>query len=81
MYGSAAPSGAAMFGSEAGRLRVANHDSTATFEVEIPRDARRVEIRVAGRQIFLKEGARVTAEGSSDRHEVYLLPLSPPPSQ
>ena len=77
-----APSDAATFGSEAGRLRIlANRDSTATFEIEIPREAPRVEIRAAGRQIFLKEGTRVTGRGIGDRREVYLLPLAPPPSQ
>lgn len=75
------PSGAATFDSEADRLRVFNRDSVATFEIEIPRDARRVEVRVAGRRIFLKDGARVVAEGPGDHREVYLLPLAPPPSQ
>jgi anti-sigma factor RsiW len=76
-----APAGAARFSSEAGRLRIANHDSIATFEIEIPRGAPRVEIQVAGRRIFLKDGPRIVAEGSADRREIYLLPLTPPPSR
>ena len=75
------PSGAATFGSEADSLRVVNRDSTATFEIEIPREARRVEIRVADRRIFLKDGSRITVPGSGDGREVYLLPLVPPSSQ
>ena len=71
------PSGGATFGSEADTLRIGNRDSTATFEVEIPRDARMVEIRVAGTRIFAKEGARIVAPGADEVAEVYLLPLTP----
>jgi hypothetical protein len=73
-----APSGAATFGSDAERLVIDNRDSIATFEIEIPRDAPRVEIRVAGTRIFLKDGSRVMAQGAGDGREPYLLPLSPP---
>jgi hypothetical protein len=72
------PSGGATFGSEADTLRVGNRDSTATFEIEIPRGARMVEIRVAGARIFTKDGPRVTASGGGESAEVYLLPLSAP---
>jgi hypothetical protein len=54
-----------------------NSGSPATFEVEIPRGAARVEIAVAGKRIFLKEGPRLTAEGSGEAG--YLLPLVPSP--
>lgn len=72
-----APTGAARFTSNAGRLVIDNSGSPATFEVEIPRGAARVEIAVAGDRIFLKEGARVTAEGGGEAG--YLLPLVPSP--
>jgi hypothetical protein len=72
------PSGGATFGSEADTLRVGNRDSTATFEIEIPRGARKVEIRVAGARIFAKDGPRVTATGAGESAAVYLLPLSAP---
>lgn len=75
------PSGAATFDSEADRLRVFNRDSVATFEIEIPRDARRVEVRVGSERIFLKDGPRITVPASGNGREVYLLPLVPPPSQ
>lgn len=71
------PSGGATFGSEDDTLRVGNRDSTATFEIEIPRDARKVEIRVAGIRIFAKDGARIVAQGAGEAEEVYLLPLAP----
>jgi hypothetical protein len=72
------PSGGATFGSEADTLRIGNRDSTATFEVEIPSEARHVEIRVAGARIFAKEGHRIVAPGADDGDEVYLLPLTAP---
>ena len=72
------PSGGATFGSEADTLRIGNRDSTATFEVEIPLEARHVEIRVAGARIFAKEGDRVVAPGADDGDAVYLLPLAAP---
>jgi hypothetical protein len=71
------PSGGATFGSEADTLRVGNRDSTATFEIEIPRDARKVEIRVAGTRIFAKDGPRIVAQGAGGTEKVYLLSLAP----
>jgi hypothetical protein len=71
------PSGRATFGSEADTLRIGNRDSTATFEIEIPRDARKVEIRVAGTRIFAKEGPRIVAPGAGEAAKAYLLPLAP----
>jgi hypothetical protein len=71
-----APSGAARFTSAADRLLIDNHSSGATFEIEIPRAAPRVEIRVAGIRVFLKEGSRVLAEGLAENGNHYLLPLS-----
>lgn len=55
-----APIGAATFTSDVDRLVIDNQGSPATFEIQIPRTAPRVEIRVAGDRIFLKEGSRVT---------------------
>ena len=72
-----APIGAASFLSAADRLVITNSGSGATFQIQIPRTAPRVEIRVAGRRIFLKDGARVLTEGSAESGNRYLLPLSP----
>jgi hypothetical protein len=43
----------------------------------VPRGAPRVEIRVEGTRVFLKEGERVTAVGSAASPGPYLLPLTP----
>lgn len=55
-----APSGAATFTADVDRLVIDNSGSAATFDIQIPRAAPRVEIRVAGVRVFLKEGPRVT---------------------
>ena len=72
-----APIGAASFTSAADRLVITNSGSGATFEIEIPRKAPRVEIRVAGHRIFLKDGSRVLTESLAENGNRYLLPLSP----
>jgi hypothetical protein len=72
-----APSGAAGFTSAANRLVIANTGRGATFEIEIPRSAPRVEIRVAGARIFLKDGSRVTSDWPATVEGGYLIPLSP----
>lgn len=73
-----APIGAATFTSDAERLVIDNGRRPATYEIEIPRDAPRVEIQVAGDRIFLKDGARIVAEGADGAEEPYLLRLSFP---
>lgn len=72
-----APTGAATFASAANRLVIANAGTGATFEIEIPRTAPRVEIRVAGARIFLKNGSRVTSDRPATVEGGYLIPLSP----
>lgn len=74
-----APIGAASFTSAADRLVIANAGFGATFRIEIPRTAPRVEIRVAGNRVFLKEGSRVQSEGSVETGGKLLIRLSPPP--
>ena len=74
-----APIGAATFSSDADRLVIDNAGSSATFEIQIPRAAPRVEVRVSGNRIFLKEGPRVTtgASGLADALGPFHLPLTP----
>jgi hypothetical protein len=72
------PIGAATFTSDADRLVVNNHGSPATFEIQIPRAAPQIEIRVEGDRIFLKEGSRITTPKSVEGPGPYLLPLTPP---
>jgi hypothetical protein len=71
-----APIGAASFTSAADRLVIANSGSGATFRIEIPRAAPRVEIRVAGSRIFLKDGSRIQSKGSVEAGGKLLIPLS-----
>ncbi len=72
-----APIGAAIFSSDVDRLVIDNQGSAAIFEIEVPRAAPRVEIRVGADRIFLKEGRRVTTEKSTKARGLYLLPLMP----
>ncbi|HEX6051512.1 MAG TPA: hypothetical protein VFZ21_19670 [Gemmatimonadaceae bacterium] len=68
--------GAATFTADIDHLSIGNADGSARFEIEIPRHARRVEIKVAGYRVFLKEGAGVVADGARDTEGRYLVPLS-----
>src|SRR5262245_57762605 len=65
------PPGAASFTSEPQRLLVDNHGASAVFEVRLPREARWIEIQVAGSRVFLKDGARTTPSLAE------VLPLKP----
>lgn len=72
-----APAGAASFTSRAGRLIVVNAGLGAQYEIGIPRTAPRVEIRVAGATVFVKDGSRVTSDRSATIAGGYLVSLSP----
>jgi hypothetical protein len=67
------PGGSASFTSEADRLVIDNRRLPILFEARIPRSAPRVEIRVAGRRVLLKEGASVVPE--LDSTGAIILPL------
>ncbi len=69
--------GAASFTSEPTGLSIDAEGASGRFEILIPRDAPYVEIRVGGRRVFLKQGARLVTEGGQDGEGRYLLPLSP----
>lgn len=58
------------------RILVESNGAQGSFEVGIPRGAARVEIRAAGRRVFLKEGARVTTDSPANEDGVYLVPLA-----
>jgi hypothetical protein len=72
-----APAGAATFTSHVTRLVIDNRDQVATFDIQVPRSAPRVEILVDGSRIFLKVGSRVTTDDSTAQTAPYLLPLNP----
>ena len=71
------PIGAATFTSDGDRLVIDNRGSSATFEIQIPRAAPRVEIQVGESSIFLKEGHRISTEQSTEPSGPYILPLTP----
>jgi len=59
------PAHSATFTSGTDQLTVHNMNSSASFEVEIPHDAQRIEIRVEDRTILVKNGADIRAEKSA----------------
>jgi anti-sigma factor RsiW len=71
--------GAAVFGSAEDRLLIGNHESSGDFEIDVPRSARRVEIRVAGRRVLAKDDARITAAVAADTSGSYRIPLTAAP--
>lgn len=72
-----ARSGAAGFTAGDNQLVVVAREDTASFEVQIPRSAPRVEILVRGHRVFLKAGDRVTTAAPSDPDGSYRLALNP----
>lgn len=72
-----AGSGAAGFTAGDDQLVVVARGDTASFEVEIPRSAPRVEILVGGHRVLLKAGDRITTAAPSDPDGSYRLSLIP----
>ena len=50
------------------------------FEILIPRSAPRVDLVVAGRRVFRKEGSTITTSVAADERGRYTIPFVPPPS-
>ncbi len=75
-----AGAGRAAFTSEVSRLLIDTHGLADTFAIEIPRDAPRVEVRVHGSRVFLKEGDRLTAGRPAGGDGAYRVPLGRSPS-
>jgi hypothetical protein len=72
-----APAEAATFTTDAAHLTVENRGDSASFEVRVPRAAPRVEIRLAGAPVLLKEGERVTLAAPTGEGE-FRIPLARP---
>jgi hypothetical protein len=73
-----APAGAATFVAGPDSLLIDNRGSGADYAIEIPPDAPRVEIRLAGTRIFLKDGSTVlTADGRVPGPGPFHLRLGP----
>lgn len=73
-----AAQGAASFTSSAAGLQIDNLAVGATFDIEVPRSAPRLEIQVAGTLIFLKEGSRVRAQSEADADGSFTISFPPP---
>jgi hypothetical protein len=69
-----AAQGAATFRSDLDRLVIDNRGPASTFEIEIPRSAPLVEIRVNDDRIYLKEGERTSPNSSPSG--IYTTPLA-----
>ena len=67
--------GAATFGSAEDRLLIGNSESSGDFQIDLPRSARRVEIRVADRRVLLKDGTRIVAIVAPDATGSYVIPI------
>ena len=65
--------GPVSFSSDVDRLIVENQESTADYEIEIPRAAPRVEIGINGRAVFLKEGARIVTDAQRNENGDYRI--------
>jgi len=70
--------GRARFTSDVDGILVESLGDSVRFEIEVPRRAARVEMRVGSRPVFVKDGARVSAEGRRDAGGSYRLQLSRP---
>jgi hypothetical protein len=70
--------GAAAFAVRSGGVSVRNRGSAASYDVVVPSSATSVEIRVAGRPVFVKRGATVTTGPRHRGDGSYIIDFSPP---
>ncbi|MEP7226339.1 MAG: hypothetical protein ABI785_03180, partial [Gemmatimonadales bacterium] len=70
-----APDGAS-FTSDVDRLLIESVTPGGRFEIQIPRTAPLVEIRVGGKRVFLKKLSRIVTDARPDDEGNYRLPLS-----
>ena len=73
-----APRGAATFTTGADRLAIGDWDTSARFEIIVPRSAPRVEIRLGARTVFVKVGRSVSTAGIGTGPGRYTIPLEAP---
>ena len=72
-----ATSGSATFTSGIARLTIDNEGSSASYQIDVPRDAPRLEIRVGHRRTMLKEGDQIVTDGERDARGRYVVHLAP----
>lgn len=71
-----APESAATFSSAEGRLLIDNAGSTASFEIELPRAAPSIEVRVGDRRLLMSRGGQLSGAVEAGASSV-VLSLSP----
>jgi len=71
-----APVAAASFTSTDGRVVIDNTGSRADFEIDIPRSAPHVEIRIGSRPVFVKRGPSISAPDAVERESTYAIGLA-----
>lgn len=67
----------AAFETAPGRLVIQNQGARIGYEIVVPRAAPSVELRVAGRTLFLKRGAGIEFPAPADTGGSYQIPLAP----
>jgi hypothetical protein len=68
--------GRATFMSDVDRISVRSAGASTRFDIEIPRDAPRVEIRVGDRRVFLKNASNVMTMAERGADQRYVIRLS-----
>jgi anti-sigma factor RsiW len=68
--------GSAAFTTDAGRLEIANTGSSADYEIDIPRSAPWVEIRVVSASRLQKDGEKILSASPADAHGRHRLSLA-----
>jgi len=71
-----ARAGAARFSFEPDRLRI-EHQGPDTIDIRIPRAGERIEIRVGGRSVLVRDGAGVSTSAPGDSIRGWLIELDP----
>lgn len=70
--------GTATFMTDVDRLTISNDGSTADYQLQIPRGAAWIEVRVASRRVLLKRAAEIQSDVQADTLGRYVLLLSRP---
>jgi hypothetical protein len=73
--------GTALFSSETDRVTIDNSGSEGSYEIELPRGARWVEILVAGKRLLLKRGGQIVTHSAMKPGGRYVIPLAPAASR
>lgn len=70
--------GPATFTTDESRLTIGNRGSSASYEIELPRGAPRIELLLGDRRLLLKDDARVTTAAPVDARGRWTVRLAEP---